>query len=78
MRIVRPMLLALVASAVLSYNVHAQAPPPILQEPQTIPLWQGRAPGAQGIAVLFVKAAGRPIDGPRLAGLAPDRVEARY
>jgi hypothetical protein len=25
MRIVRPMLLALVASAVLSYNVHAQA-----------------------------------------------------
>ena len=50
MRIVRPMLLALVASAVLSYNVHAQAPPPILQEPQTIPLWQGRAPGAQGDA----------------------------
>jgi hypothetical protein len=41
MRIVRPMLLALVASAVLSYNVHAQAPPPILQEPQTIPC--GRA-----------------------------------
>jgi acetyl esterase/lipase len=24
------------------------APPPILQEPQTIPLWNGRAPGAQG------------------------------
>ena len=28
----------------------AQTPAPILQEPQTIPLWQGRAPGAQGDA----------------------------
>src|SRR6187401_102629 len=28
----------------------AQAPPPILQEPQTIRLWQGRAPGAVGDA----------------------------
>ena len=27
-----------------------QNPPPILQEPQTIPLWQGRAPGALGEA----------------------------
>ena len=26
----------------------AQNPPPILQEPQTIPLWQGKAPGALG------------------------------
>jgi acetyl esterase/lipase len=28
----------------------AQAPAPIVQEPQTIPLWQGRAPGARGDA----------------------------
>ena len=28
----------------------AQNAPPILQEPQTIPLWQGRAPGALGDA----------------------------
>ena len=28
----------------------AQNTPPILQEPQTIPLWQGRAPGALGDA----------------------------
>lgn len=28
----------------------AQSPPPILQEPQTIPLWQSRAPGALGDA----------------------------
>ena len=28
----------------------AQSTPPILQEPQTIPLWQGRAPGALGDA----------------------------
>ena len=28
----------------------AQAPPPILQEPQTIPLWEGKAPGALGDA----------------------------
>ena len=48
MRIVRPMLLALVASAVLSFNAHAQAPPPILQEPQTIPLWQGRSARRSG------------------------------
>jgi acetyl esterase/lipase len=27
-----------------------QTPPPILQEPQTIPLWQGKAPGALGEA----------------------------
>ena len=50
MRIVRPMLLVLAASAALSFDVHAQAPPPILQEPLTIPLWQGKAPGAQGEA----------------------------
>ena len=28
----------------------AQTPSPILQEPQTLPLWQGRAPGALGDA----------------------------
>src|SRR5262245_10188974 len=28
----------------------AQAPPPILQDPQTIPLWPGGAPGAVGTA----------------------------
>jgi len=28
----------------------AQNPPPILQEPETMPLWQGRAPGAVGDA----------------------------
>lgn len=28
----------------------AQNPPPLLQEPQTIPLWDGKAPGALGAA----------------------------
>jgi acetyl esterase/lipase len=38
------LVLALVSPAL------AQAPGPILQEPQTIPLWQGDAPGAAGNA----------------------------
>jgi acetyl esterase/lipase len=29
-------------------SVHAQSPAPILQEPQTLPLWQGKAPGSLG------------------------------
>src|SRR5687767_13773770 len=33
-----------------SAGAFAQNPPPIVQEPQTIPLWQGRAPGALGDA----------------------------
>ncbi|MEO5740659.1 MAG: alpha/beta hydrolase [Vicinamibacterales bacterium] len=35
--------LVMLASAALAQNA-----PPILQEPQTIPLWQGKAPGALG------------------------------
>ena len=31
-------------------SAYAQNTPPIVQEPQTIPLWQGRAPGAVGDA----------------------------
>jgi len=30
------------------YAAQPPVPPPILQEPQTLSLWQGRAPGAQG------------------------------
>ena len=42
--------LALVAFmiATLTLNVRAQAPAPILQEPQTLPLWEGKTPGALG------------------------------
>ena len=41
---------ALVVAAVAVLGPVQQAPPgpPILQEPQTLLLWQGRAPGAQG------------------------------
>jgi acetyl esterase/lipase len=42
--------LALVAVAVATLPLNAQAPAPLLQEPQTIPLWEGKAPGAQGTA----------------------------
>src|SRR5471032_338775 len=39
----------LVAVAVLAPSVQPPPPaPPILQEPQTLLLWQGRAPGAKG------------------------------
>jgi acetyl esterase/lipase len=34
----------------LASSAYAQAPAPIIQEPQTIPLWQGSAPGAMGSA----------------------------
>lgn len=46
----RPLVLVLVLLAALSSSVLAQTPAPLLQDPQTIPLWQGRAPGAQGDA----------------------------
>jgi acetyl esterase/lipase len=36
--------------AVLTAEALAQAPAPILQEPQTLPLWEGKAPGAMGSA----------------------------
>jgi acetyl esterase/lipase len=40
---------ALIAAAVLlGPSAQQPAPAPLLQEPQTIPLWPGRAPGAQG------------------------------
>ena len=39
----------LVVAALESHSL-AQSAAPILQEPQTIPLWQGRAPGAVGDA----------------------------
>jgi acetyl esterase/lipase len=41
---------ALVVVAAATLPLNAQALAPILQEPQTIPLWEGKVPGAQGIA----------------------------
>src|SRR5262247_391898 len=43
-------LVAPAALAALITTVGAQAPTPILQEPQTIPLWPDGAPGAVGKA----------------------------
>ena len=43
-------MLVFVAVAAFVSNTVAQTPAPILQEPQTIPLWQDRAPGALGNA----------------------------
>src|SRR5712691_8194197 len=42
--------LVLVAVAFFASNAVAQTPAPILQEPQTIPLWEEGAPGALGNA----------------------------
>jgi acetyl esterase/lipase len=42
--------LVLAVVAALTFTAQAQAPSPILQEPQTVPLWQGKAPGARGDA----------------------------
>lgn len=42
-------LLALVV-VVVAADARAQNAPPIVQEPQTLPLWEGRAPGAAGDA----------------------------
>src|SRR5258708_5002439 len=46
----RRLFVALIALACLvdAPGVVAQRVPPILQEPQTIPLWTGKAPGALG------------------------------
>jgi acetyl esterase/lipase len=46
----RRTLLLTIVSVVFGSGAFAQNPPPIVQEPQTIPLWQGRAPGALGDA----------------------------
>lgn len=45
-------LIAACVLAVCAHSAFAQTPPPppILQEPQTIPLWAGKAPGALGDA----------------------------
>jgi acetyl esterase/lipase len=43
-------ILLLVAAMAAGSDAFAQNTPPIVQEPQTIPLWQGRAPGALGDA----------------------------
>jgi acetyl esterase/lipase len=43
-------LIAVALACALASPALAQAPGPILQEPQTIPLWQGAAPGAAGNA----------------------------
>src|SRR6185295_15467810 len=48
--VIRRAVLGLMAAAALVSNAAAQTPTPILQEPQTIPLWQERAPGALGDA----------------------------
>jgi acetyl esterase/lipase len=44
------LLLTTLSLAALGSGALAQTTPPIVQEPQTIPLWQGRAPGALGDA----------------------------
>jgi len=44
------LVLVLVAAAAFVSKAMAQTPAPILQEPQTIPLWQDGAPGALGTA----------------------------
>lgn len=44
----RPAIRVAVLSIAFSSAAFAQNPPPIVQEPQTIPLWQGKAPGALG------------------------------
>jgi acetyl esterase/lipase len=41
---------AAIVAATLAPNAHAQTSASILQEPQTIPLWEGKTPGAQGSA----------------------------
>ena len=46
----RRVVLVFVAVAAFVSNTVAQTPAPILQEPQTIPLWQDGAPGALGNA----------------------------
>jgi acetyl esterase/lipase len=46
----RRLLFTVLSLAVLGAGALAQNTPPIVQEPQTIPLWQGRAPGALGDA----------------------------
>lgn len=46
----RRLLLGLFLLATSASVAFGQNPAPILQEPQTIPLWQGRAPGALGDA----------------------------
>ncbi len=43
-------MLAVIAAAAFVANAFAQSSAPILQEPQTIPLWQDGAPGALGSA----------------------------
>ncbi|HUP40233.1 MAG TPA: alpha/beta hydrolase [Vicinamibacterales bacterium] len=43
-------MLLVVLSTAMAYQAFAQNAPPLMQEPQTIPLWQGRAPGALGDA----------------------------
>ena len=43
-------ILVIILSGALGSGAFAQNAPPIVQEPQTIPLWQGRAPGALGDA----------------------------
>jgi acetyl esterase/lipase len=46
----RCLVVTLTAVAALVSSALAQTPSPILQDPQTIPLWQGDAPGALGNA----------------------------
>ncbi len=50
MRVSRRFATALMLLGISGVSALAQNPPPILQEPQTLPLWQGRAPGAVGDA----------------------------
>ena len=47
---IRCRLVVAAAIVISTSGAFAQNAPPILQEPQTIPLWQGRAPGALGDA----------------------------
>ena len=50
MRASRPFVVGLLLFLTPAAGALAQAPAPILQEPQTLPLWPGRAPGAAGDA----------------------------
>jgi acetyl esterase/lipase len=50
MRASRRLVVAAFLIVTSEFSALAQTPAPILQEPQTLPLWQGRAPGATGDA----------------------------
>ena len=54
MRVTFPLALVAAVAAALALHAQAQTSAPILQEPQTIPLWEGKAPGALGTAAVDI------------------------